>query len=433
VYDDPAQFGSKDGIAVSMPDLTSRPKGQLSAEDRVATHIPLSKEVTRGENSNPNPDGKGSADWSNVNWEQTGIKAHYNAKRGLDPTPPATTAKSKVEGPKYQEYAEAKRFTEMPNAAKMQQMEYERLKATESDPYAKFADILSEREGKLEGQGDKDKWMALAEAGFAMAGGKSQYALSNIGEGASVGFKSLKDSKASRQAREDKNLALDMQLTGLNQQHQNKLRDIATEYAKGQTSTYQYNRKMEMAREQMERAGVDAKNKHIQSTAAFDQSERQFDVKEEGKKLDRNLKRTVALQTLAQGDKRLALSERKLDMPTDALRTIQGAMDMPDGTPEEVKKKNMVLSLLNRKGGKDLKSASTAWRQAIQAEEKNNQRPKGQKGWADFAKKFAANDPNNASFASLFAGNALALEGPGTGSSIGRPKLKMQQTPTTTQ
>jgi len=58
---------------------------------------------------------------------------------------------------------------------------------------------MQERLGKMEARAAKDEaqapWMALAEAGLGIAGGKSQFALQNIAEGGKQGIKSFIDAK----------------------------------------------------------------------------------------------------------------------------------------------------------------------------------------------------------------------------------------------
>jgi hypothetical protein len=57
-------------------------------------------------------------------------------------------------------------------------------------------------------QAEQAPWMALAQAGFSMAGGKSPYALQNIASGALEGVKSYGDAKDKMAALEDKRFAL---------------------------------------------------------------------------------------------------------------------------------------------------------------------------------------------------------------------------------
>lgn len=65
------------------------------------------------------------------------------------------------------------------------------------------ADIAKMRED-VESSRESDKWMALAKAGFAIAGGQSPYFAANVGEGAQVGIEALEQSnKDYREAQMD--------------------------------------------------------------------------------------------------------------------------------------------------------------------------------------------------------------------------------------
>jgi hypothetical protein len=57
-------------------------------------------------------------------------------------------------------------------------------------------------------QAEQAPWMALAQAGFGIAAGKSPYALQNIATGALEGVKSYGDAKDKMAALEDKRFAL---------------------------------------------------------------------------------------------------------------------------------------------------------------------------------------------------------------------------------
>jgi hypothetical protein len=73
-------------------------------------------------------------------------------------------------------------------------------------------DKLMQRMDKMDAsaakQAEQAPWMALAQAGFSMAGGKSPYALQNIAAGAMEGVKSYSDAKDKMAALEDKRFSL---------------------------------------------------------------------------------------------------------------------------------------------------------------------------------------------------------------------------------
>lgn len=70
-------------------------------------------------------------------------------------------------------------------------------------PYAEGLKGIIARREKLAKSEEQAPWLALAKAGFAMAGGKSQFALQNIAEGAGVGLSELAASKDRLEARRD--------------------------------------------------------------------------------------------------------------------------------------------------------------------------------------------------------------------------------------
>jgi len=79
---------------------------------------------------------------------------------------------------------------------------YARAGVTDKPYEAGLKSILDRRE-KLAKSEEQAPWLALAKAGFAMAGGKSQYALQNIAEGAGVGLADLTAAKDKLDTRRD--------------------------------------------------------------------------------------------------------------------------------------------------------------------------------------------------------------------------------------
>jgi len=74
------------------------------------------------------------------------------------------------------------------------------LAGVPTDFYSKQAEELAKDKATLASDKEKAGWLALAQAGFGMAGGKSPYAVQNIAEGAKMGLeqygKDVKDIKA---------------------------------------------------------------------------------------------------------------------------------------------------------------------------------------------------------------------------------------------
>lgn len=90
----------------------------------------------------------------------------------------------------------------MTEVEKEQADAYARAGITDKPYEAGLKSILDRRE-KLAKSEEQAPWMALAKAGFAMAGGKSQFALQNIAEGAGVGLADLTAAKDKLDTRRD--------------------------------------------------------------------------------------------------------------------------------------------------------------------------------------------------------------------------------------
>jgi len=155
------------------------------------------------------------------------------------------------------------------------------------DPYAKFADIMAARAESVGDDATKNKWMALAEAGFAIAAGESQYAMTNIGKGAGVGVKALKESNAAIQARKDKNLALNMQLSAAQQSHKSEMDRLATAHANGEISTQQYNAGLALKRNEAENTRIRILNQNRAAKRSSEFEQYKLNVAREEKALDR--------------------------------------------------------------------------------------------------------------------------------------------------
>jgi len=73
---------------------------------------------------------------------------------------------------------------------------------------AKLMERMDKMDAAAAKQADRAPWMALAQAGFSIAGGKSPYALQNIAAGALEGVKSYGDAQDKMAALEEKRFAL---------------------------------------------------------------------------------------------------------------------------------------------------------------------------------------------------------------------------------
>ena len=80
----------------------------------------------------------------------------------------------------------------------------------------KLTDRLAKMESKATAQEAQAPWMALAQAGFGMAAGKSPFAMQNIAEGAGMGLKSYVEAKDKLTALEEKRFGLENDLARAN-------------------------------------------------------------------------------------------------------------------------------------------------------------------------------------------------------------------------
>jgi hypothetical protein len=81
------------------------------------------------------------------------------------------------------------------------------------DPFrAKSQEKLAAMEARAAQEEKVAPWMALTEAGFAIAGGDSPYALQNIGRGAQKGVESLAKAKERAAAAEEKRFGIESEL-----------------------------------------------------------------------------------------------------------------------------------------------------------------------------------------------------------------------------
>lgn len=107
-----------------------------------------------------------------------------------------------------------KAFDAMKEEVPTAQAERDRFKELigENKGLAALQDRLGKMETKAAAEEERAPWMALAKAGFAMAGGKSRHAFSNIAEGAQAGLADYAASKDKLAAAEEKRFALQSQL-----------------------------------------------------------------------------------------------------------------------------------------------------------------------------------------------------------------------------
>jgi len=166
----------------------------------------------------------------------------------------------------------------LPNNTKLVQMAREQVAANNPDPYTKFADILKEREAKAEGADKKDFWMDVAKAGFGMAQAGSKpgaTVLGSMAEGGGDFLTAATASKKARTERADKNLALNMQITGLKRDFKRDMEALAVAQAKGEIDTITANNKAAARRVELQNQVTRAQNSEAQQAAALKSQETQ--------------------------------------------------------------------------------------------------------------------------------------------------------------
>lgn len=241
----------------------------------------------------------------------------------------------------------------------------------EGDPFAAQAARLAEREAAAGASYDKDLGLALAEAGFGIAAGDSQYWMQNVGKGALPGIKSAVAAKRYRDAQEEKffdaNTALiknrqDLKATRLAQ---------ADAYAKGLISDAE--RKQNIAIAERNAAVKDAEIKmQAESTnaqLASDEAARAQSLLQFNKEMEaRSLAAAVARASKAEeGALDRASAEKRARITANTLsgtgRDVNRMMRDP-GFREEYM---AVLSAQARAkmGNNTIRAASTAWENVL--------------------------------------------------------------------
>jgi len=108
------------------------------------------------------------------------------------------------------------------------------------DPYSGIAARLDKRDADIAGAAETDKWLALARGGFSAAGGTSQYALENIGKGATEGLEDYATSRKANIARKERATDARTALIGIQEQRKAGLRDQANQFANRKMSAEKY-------------------------------------------------------------------------------------------------------------------------------------------------------------------------------------------------
>ena len=104
------------------------------------------------------------------------------------------------------------------------------------DPFASVRGMLKERMAGAKSNKRMDMGLALANIGAQIASGKSQYAMTNIGEGFSKGFPGVQAALKSNRASKDKDLSLAMSLASADHAYKTSERDFAFKVHRGEMS-----------------------------------------------------------------------------------------------------------------------------------------------------------------------------------------------------
>jgi len=101
------------------------------------------------------------------------------------------------------------------------------------DPYAKVKEQLAERKASAASDKDMNIGLAIAGIGAGIAGGESQFAATNIGEGFSKGLPGLQKVFTEARARKDKDIALDTAMISADQAYKSAERKFALDVRSG--------------------------------------------------------------------------------------------------------------------------------------------------------------------------------------------------------
>jgi len=166
-----------------------------------------------------------------------------------------------------------------PEAATTAEAEMARMQGVLGvDPFrAKSQERLAAMEARATQEEKTAPWMALAEAGFAIAGGDSPYALQNIGRGAQKGVESLAKAKERAAAAEEKRFGIESELARAERAEQVAIARFGFD---SEQASKERNR-----REELEKRKGDASYKSEVATNQFKDKQFQMEHKLEREKL----------------------------------------------------------------------------------------------------------------------------------------------------
>jgi len=116
-------------------------------------------------------------------------------------------------------------------AADAAKIEERKAMGAGDEDISSLREMLDERSKSLKNQKSIDNYMALLQAGLGMMGGTSQYAMANIGQGASKGIASLADARKSQIAEENALLSGRLGLSRAQLYEKSRRDQLARQYA----------------------------------------------------------------------------------------------------------------------------------------------------------------------------------------------------------
>lgn len=198
----------------------------------------------------------------------TGSAARTSSVGGMGVQRPAGIAG--LTAPQIQDRSGEYVYTEVPEAMAEKQRYLEMMG---EDPYAAKA---KERIGAMEAENAKYKeqypWMALAEAGFGMAAGKSPYALQNIAEGGQRGVTALYKGRKDVQEQEEKIFNAEAKVA----ESERALQTAAAKYGLDSEQTAKAANKLEKDKMFAYKTDIEAKN--IQNKIEIDKFNKQQEL-----------------------------------------------------------------------------------------------------------------------------------------------------------
>jgi hypothetical protein len=208
----------------------------------------------------------------------------------------------------------------------------------QADPYADQAARLAAREEDIAGDAETNKWLALARAGFGAAAGTSQYAMSNIAEGANAGLDDYAASQKDITAREDKAFDANTAMIGLQEDLKAKRTEESYKFAQGMQSAQETNNNIKIAEHNASLKSAEIQNQAAYQSATLGQTDRHFNTTLEASRLAGVVDRAAKSEESALDRKnRLDIAE----LPGATQRMLDKVINMKEG-PEKEEYKEMI-------------------------------------------------------------------------------------------